>query len=72
MLDGILRRYMIETYNVQEVVLTPEDFSNFDEAFLTNSLMGIMPALSIGEHCFSERGYTDKLLAAYWENVQES
>lgn len=72
LLDGILRRYMIETYNVQEVVLTPEDFSNFDEAFLTNSLMGIMPALSIGEHCFSERGYTDKLLAAYWENVQES
>lgn len=69
LLDGILRRYMIETYNVQEVVLTPEDFSNFAEAFLTNSLMGIMPVLSIGKHYFSERGYTDELLAAYWAQV---
>ncbi len=59
------------TYHVQEVVLTPEDFPNFDEAFLTNSLMGIMPVLSIGKHCFSKRSYTDELLAAYWENVSK-
>lgn len=72
LLDGILRRYMIETYNVQEIVLTPEDFPNFDEAFLTNSLMGIMPVVSIGEHCFSERGYTDELIAAYQENISKN
>jgi 4-amino-4-deoxychorismate lyase len=62
LLDGILRRYLIETYKVQEVVLTPIDFPNFDEAFLTNSLMGIMPVLSIGKHSFSTREYTDDLL----------
>lgn len=72
LLNGILRRYMIETYHVQEVVLTPDDFPNFDEAFLTNSLIGIMPVLSIGEHCFSERRCTDELLAAYWENVSKN
>jgi 4-amino-4-deoxychorismate lyase len=70
LLDGILRRYLIETYKVQEVVLTPVDFPDFDEAFLTNSLMGIMPVLSIGKHSFSNRQYTDDLLNV-WKKWQQ-
>lgn len=69
LLDGIVRRYILETYHVQEVCLTPDDIETFGEAFLTNSLMGIMPVVSIGEHTFSERVYTDQLLAEYRKNV---
>jgi len=69
LLDGIVRKYVKETYKVEEVTLTTADIANFDEAFLTNSLMGIMPILSIGKHTFSERSYTDHLLTVYQREV---
>lgn len=43
LLPGILRAYILETYDVKETILYPEDLVTFDECFLTNSLMGIMP-----------------------------
>ena len=69
LLDGIVRKYVKEAYKVEEVTLTPTDIADFDEAFLTNSLMGIMPILSIGEHTFSGKSYTNKLLTAYQEYI---
>lgn len=69
LLDGIVRKYIKETYKVEEVTLTLADITTFDEAFLTNSLMGIMPVLSIGKHLFSGRTYTDHLLTAYQREV---
>lgn len=65
LLDGIVRRYILENYNVKETLLLPEELSSFDEAFLTNSLMGIMPVVSIDDHVFTKRSYTDHLLNCY-------
>lgn len=65
LLDGIVRRYVLEHYNVKETLLLPEELNSFDEAFLTNSLMGIMPVVSIADHMFSKRSYTDHLLNRY-------
>ena len=43
MLPGILRGFVCETTDVQEQILYPQDIAAFDECFVTNSLMGIMP-----------------------------
>lgn len=69
LLDGIVRRYVTENYEVLEMTFMPADIEHFDEAFLTNSLMGIMPILSIGEHTFSSRTNTERLLTAYQEYI---
>lgn len=65
LLDGIVRRYILENYNVKETLLLPEELNSFDEAFLTNSLMGIMPVVSIDDHVFTKRSCTDHLLKCY-------
>ncbi len=53
MLPGIIRRYLYETYPVTEQVITPDDIADFDEMFLTNSLLGIMPVQQLEQHRFS-------------------
>lgn len=65
LLDGIVRRYMKENYDVQETIITPQEIKNFEEAFLTNSLMGIMPVVSIEDYIFPTRTCADSLLTAY-------
>lgn len=46
LLDGIMRNYLMKHYPVEETVLYPGQISEFDEIFLTNSLLGIMPVSS--------------------------
>lgn len=43
MLPGIMRQYLYENYEIQEQILFPEQVAEFQEMFLTNSLLGIMP-----------------------------
>lgn len=69
LLDGIVRRYVKENYDVQEMIITLEDLNGFEEAFLTNSLMGIMPVVSIADYTFPTRACADNLLIAYQEHV---
>lgn len=54
-LDGIMRRYVIAHYEVEETTIKKEEIEQYEEAFLTNSLMGIMPVTSIGEKVFESR-----------------
>jgi branched-chain amino acid aminotransferase len=54
-LDGITRRVILDLakkYNIKshEGILTCRDLSNSSEAFLTNSLMGVMPLVSLEKH----------------------
>lgn len=67
LLPGILRAYILETYDVEETVLYPEDLVKFDECFLTNSLMGIMPLFQIENVAFKERTVTNLLRKSYLE-----
>ena len=52
MLPGIMREYVCRSFQAEETVIWPEDIELYDEMFLTNSLMGVMPAESLGEHRF--------------------
>ena len=57
MLPGVMRRYVIKEAGrrgvlLEEKELYPEDISKFNGCFVTNSLLGMMPAASFGERKF--------------------
>lgn len=62
LLPGIAREMVIESHPVVQRAITPDEFPDFDEAFLTNSLFGIMPLLRIGKVHFDSRNMADVLL----------
>ena len=61
MLPGIIRRYIYETLPVTEQTITPEDIPDFDEMFVTNSLLGIMPIQQLDSHRFKSINHSLKL-----------
>ena len=65
LLPGILREYVIETSDVEETVIYPEELMYYDECFVTNSLMGIMPVRQIGSICFPRRTMADEVRSLY-------
>ena len=65
MLNGTIRKYVIDTYDVDEKIIYPQEISTFDEMFFTNSLIGIMPAYRFGEHIFKSRNKCDDILNEY-------
>ncbi len=67
LLDGILRQYLLKNYQVEECIIKPEQVSDFDEMFVTNSLLGIMPICRLGEHKFTRRTITNQLMQTYSE-----
>ena len=46
LLDGVLRREMLDSGRAAEAVLTPDDLAAADEVLLGNSLRGLIPAVS--------------------------
>ena len=64
-LPGIVRRYLLETYPVQQLIIKPEDIATYEEVFLTNSLMGIMPVAAIEQQRFDTRTVTMKIKEQY-------
>lgn len=67
LLPGIMRAYICDHYDVKKEELSPAYLSNFDEMFVTNSLLGIMPVVSLGEHRFPSRTVGDRLLQEYMQ-----
>ncbi len=65
LLDGIVRRFVIEQFPVTEQVILPQDIFDMDEMFVTNSLLGIMPVRKCQGHVFTERGITEQIRKAY-------
>lgn len=61
LLPGIIREYLIETCQVQEKRILPEEILDYDEMFLTNSLLGIMPVKNIGDHSFKSMELSRKI-----------
>lgn len=47
LLKGTMRDYILETYKVKEDVISFKDIDNYDEAFISNSLMGVRNVSSI-------------------------
>ena len=65
LLPGVLRSYILERYRVEEGEIDPHELESFDECFVTNSLMGVMPVAQLGERTFPSRETADRLRAAY-------
>lgn len=65
MLNGTIRKYIMDNYKVVEKVIYPNEIIDFDEMFLTNSLMGIMPVYSFEGYRFNSRERCDYILNKY-------
>lgn len=69
LLPGIVRDYICNICDVEERVVTPEEVKECEEMFLTNSLLGVMPVISLGEHRFSSQEKGRILLGQYQKQM---
>ena len=70
LLPGIMREYLCETEAVRETVIYPDMLEHFEECFVTNSLMGIMPVKRLGSVTFPEHSKTEELMKKYVKILQ--
>ncbi|MCI8505219.1 MAG: branched-chain amino acid aminotransferase [Lachnospiraceae bacterium] len=61
LLPGIVREVLLERCDVTEERILAGDIVQFEECFLTNSLMGVMPVVRFGSHFFKGREMTDQI-----------
>lgn len=71
LLPGIVREYVMGRFDVEETIIYPDELMYYDECFITNSLMGVMPVRQLGSTCFPFRTITDKVRNMY-ENEKMS
>lgn len=69
LLEGTLRRYILTNYPVTETIIHPDEIEHFDEVFLTNALMGIMPVSKFENHTYSSHEITDMILKEYQKRM---
>lgn len=65
LLNGTIRKYILDKYEVIEKSIYPYEISTFDEMFLTNSIIGIMPVYKFEEYIFKSRKKSDYILNEY-------
>lgn len=70
LLSGIIRDYLLSQYDVEETFISISDLSNFEEAFLTNSLLGILPLRGIDDHRYETFSTSQKLFRTYCDTFQ--
>lgn len=68
-LPGILRKYICKEYAVTEIKIMPQDISEYDECFVTNSLMGIMPVRQLGTHKFAQTTIAKRMNQEYRKKI---
>lgn len=71
LLAGTVRRWLIEKYDAKEIHILPDDLESFQEMFITNALLGIMPIYRLGTLIFPERTVTHELLDLYRKMTEE-
>lgn len=65
LLDGIIRKWVIKNFKVQEEDVLYKDLESVDEVFITNSLMGIMKVNRIDEFIYNNESYTNSIKSVY-------
>lgn len=65
LLPGIIREYLCNTESVTETIIYKNEIEQYEECFITNSLMGIMPVRQLAQKQFEKRTMTDKLIEKY-------
>mgnify|MGYP000293761160 FL=1 len=72
LLPGILREYLCDTEEVEETYIYVQDLKWYQECFVTNSLMGIMPVRQIEGIRFEEDKVTKELMGKYQKMVRDT
>ncbi|MCI6996676.1 MAG: aminotransferase class IV [Eubacterium sp.] len=67
LLPGIMRDYICKKNQVWEKNIYPEEIEEFEEMFLTNSLLGVMPVAAMGSCRFPSRTVSQRILEVYRE-----
>ena len=65
LLPGTVRGYICESEAVTQTVIFPDELSSYQECFVTNSLMGVMPVKLLGNISFEERSVTARMMRKY-------
>ncbi|SCJ73672.1 Aminodeoxychorismate lyase [uncultured Clostridium sp.] len=68
LLNGIIRQYIIDNFNVYEKEISKEELLNADEIFLTNSLLGVIKVSEIEERKFKSK-VTEDIRKTYEEHI---
>lgn len=65
LMPGTVRGYICESEAVTQTVIFPDELSSYQECFVTNSLMGVMPVKLLGNISFEERSVTARMMRKY-------
>lgn len=69
LLPGIVRKYIIDKYEVVEGDIQPQDIYEFQGGFLTNSLVGVVKIRSIDGKVLPEYDLVHKIACEYFEYI---
>lgn len=69
LLNGTVRNFIIENYDVEEAFITKDNLLKMDEVFVTNSLFGIMKIKCIDGNRFNKTIFTDKIREYYNKTI---
>lgn len=67
LLDGTVRRYLLERYDAEEKIIYPEEIQEYDEMMVTNSLLMAMPVCRFKTVSFSSR----RLCKMIWTDYEK-
>lgn len=65
LLPGIIRGFILENYDVEESVILRDDIYEYEECFVTNSIMGIMPVRSLESTVFRQNDMAVRMRKDY-------
>jgi 4-amino-4-deoxychorismate lyase len=65
LLDGIIRQWVIQNYEVAEGRYTIQELLESEGAFVTNSLMGIMPVAFVNEYGMRRSAFVHRICQEY-------
>lgn len=71
LLEGTVRKFIINNFDVTEGEFSKEDLMSADSAFLTNSIMGIMKVSSIYNRSLNECSIIEKIKKVYQEQLKK-
>lgn len=71
LLNGIIRKYILRNYEVEEKEIHIDEVQKYDEIFLTNSLLGIMPVRALENYEVKKSELTRDILKNYLKDIKK-
>jgi len=72
LLDGIMRQWLINNYDVQEGEFRAQDLLLAEEVFITNSLVGVMWVNRVENNKFYKGNITNNIIERYKTFLKEN